>query len=537
MAYQKSKHQQKYDRQMRLWGGHGQKNIEECHVCVLGGGPTATESLKNLVLPNIGEFTVVDDQLVTVSDLGNNFFCKQEDLGKSRAESIKENMLEMNAVKGHHVQDSPSNVINGDASFFDQFQLIVASNVYGDDFLKLADLAQQKSTPLLSVRANGYVGSLRVISPDLCVIESHPDDMRIDICLFPDQIENFPELKEFLFGFDLSTMDEDIPAPAIIAQCVQQWKDAHDGKIPTTFSEKDEFVDSSFGGKQNYENYQEAKKHGSLGYLKPRVGPMVESILTNPLGENITANSNIFWIMIRGLRDFMENEGSGFLPVTTKIPDFHTTSENYMTLKGLYKARAERDRVLVVNYVRTRMNEVGKDNELLDESFISLFVKHCRDLHFDQFRSVADEYNTPNMEEIHECFDEFDMSMLTAEGAPQIMKPKLINWYLAMRLLDNFHQVNGRVPGLTDETLESDKSSFREITEAWLKEMNFEREYQYECLDELCRFGGSEMHPVSAVMGGVCSQAALKIILKQYFPFNHTFVYDGIHCQGQVFKI
>jgi amyloid beta precursor protein binding protein 1 len=64
----------KYDRQLRIWGEHGQSALERAHICVLNCGPTGSEALKNLVLGGIGSFTVVDASKVCASDLGNNYF-------------------------------------------------------------------------------------------------------------------------------------------------------------------------------------------------------------------------------------------------------------------------------------------------------------------------------------------------------------------------------------------------------------------------------------------------------------------------------
>lgn len=46
---------QKYDRQLRLWGANGQKALEEAHVCLInnGSGAVGVETLKNLVLPGM----------------------------------------------------------------------------------------------------------------------------------------------------------------------------------------------------------------------------------------------------------------------------------------------------------------------------------------------------------------------------------------------------------------------------------------------------------------------------------------------------
>jgi len=92
----------RYDRQIRLWGEEGQSSIQETTgeikwrrfiqrfhhpylVCVLGSSALASEILKNLVLAGINRFHVIDDALVELADLGQNFFVSREDVGKPRA--------------------------------------------------------------------------------------------------------------------------------------------------------------------------------------------------------------------------------------------------------------------------------------------------------------------------------------------------------------------------------------------------------------------------------------------------------------------
>lgn len=50
----------KYDRQIRIWGAHGQAALEAARICLLHAGPAGTETLKNLVLGGIASFTIVD---------------------------------------------------------------------------------------------------------------------------------------------------------------------------------------------------------------------------------------------------------------------------------------------------------------------------------------------------------------------------------------------------------------------------------------------------------------------------------------------
>ena len=50
--------EQKYDRQLRLWGNDGQKALENASVCLINATATATETLKCLVLPGVAKFYI-----------------------------------------------------------------------------------------------------------------------------------------------------------------------------------------------------------------------------------------------------------------------------------------------------------------------------------------------------------------------------------------------------------------------------------------------------------------------------------------------
>jgi amyloid beta precursor protein binding protein 1 len=96
--------EKKYDRQLRLWGANGQQALENAHVLLINSGPGAVgvETLKNLILPGIGSFTIHDSAVVTEQDLGINFFLDDSCLGKSRAQMTCEYLNELNPdVRGH----------------------------------------------------------------------------------------------------------------------------------------------------------------------------------------------------------------------------------------------------------------------------------------------------------------------------------------------------------------------------------------------------------------------------------------------------
>jgi amyloid beta precursor protein binding protein 1 len=91
--------QQRYDRQLRLWAASGQTALESAHILVVNAGATATSILKNLVLPGIGQFTLLDDKRVMQQDLGNNFFLQpgSSNIGVDyRAEQATKYLSELN---------------------------------------------------------------------------------------------------------------------------------------------------------------------------------------------------------------------------------------------------------------------------------------------------------------------------------------------------------------------------------------------------------------------------------------------------------
>ena len=92
----------KYDRQLRLWGAGGQRKLMNSHILLINADAAGTETLKNLVLPGVGKFTILDNKVVTPQDVSVNFFLPEKELGKFRADIARETLCEMNSdVEGH----------------------------------------------------------------------------------------------------------------------------------------------------------------------------------------------------------------------------------------------------------------------------------------------------------------------------------------------------------------------------------------------------------------------------------------------------
>lgn len=87
---------------IRLWAASGQNALESSRILVISASATSTSVLKNLVLPGIGHFTILDPELATHEDVGNNFFLEGlQSLGKPRAEEAVRLLCELNdSVEG-----------------------------------------------------------------------------------------------------------------------------------------------------------------------------------------------------------------------------------------------------------------------------------------------------------------------------------------------------------------------------------------------------------------------------------------------------
>ena len=120
----------KYDRQLRLWASTGQSNLENSHICLINATSTGSEILKNLILPGIGQFTIIDEKKVTKQDLSSNFFLKNQDLNEDLAVAIQKNLNELNNdVNGHAIVESLSTILAQESNlFWDQFNVVIVSD-------------------------------------------------------------------------------------------------------------------------------------------------------------------------------------------------------------------------------------------------------------------------------------------------------------------------------------------------------------------------------------------------------------------------
>uniref|UniRef100_Q7SXP2-2 Isoform 2 of NEDD8-activating enzyme E1 regulatory subunit n=1 Tax=Danio rerio TaxID=7955 RepID=Q7SXP2-2 len=242
MTDPKTSKEQKYDRQLRLWGDHGQEALENAHVCLINATASGTEILKNLVLPGIGAFTIVDGHKVSGEDVGNNFFLSSSAIGKNRAQAATELLQELNSdVSGNFVEESPDKLLDNDCEFFHRFSLVIAVQLPESTCLRLGAVLWEAGVPFLVCRTYGLIGYMRLIVKEHTVVESHPDNALEDLRL--DQ--PFTELKRHVESYDLDNMEKKdhshTPWIIVVARYLEKWYNENNSQLPKNYKEKEAF--------------------------------------------------------------------------------------------------------------------------------------------------------------------------------------------------------------------------------------------------------------------------------------------------------
>ncbi|ORX59339.1 NEDD8-activating enzyme E1 regulatory subunit-like protein [Piromyces finnis] len=504
-----------YDRQLRLWGDQGQNSLETANICLLNATVSGTESLKNLILPGIGKFTIVDDKKVTGSDVGSNFFLTIDQIGQSRAKCVTELLKNLNEfVEADYLEKDPVFLINENDKFFSQFNVIIASNMQEKELIKLNKICSNENIILVSLKTNGLFGILRSYVPEHTIIDAHPEnvtDYRLD--------RPFQGLIDYCKSFDFSEMTivehSHMPFIVILYQCLEEFKSKHDGKMPSSYSERNELKEiiKSLRLNNDEENFDEAEK-SIFKACKPTIIPsQLKEMFCDIKCSNINENSSNFWIIINAFADFAERHNC--LPHSGIIPDMKSDTEKYVELQNIYRKKFQEDFYEIRQKVNTTLAQINRPIESIKDEQIITMIKNGSDLRIIRYRTLEDEFiNQPNVSLIAQSLNEEFNNMV---------------YYLLFRAVDHFYETHYRYPGVDNDSLDNDlellKKSVEVITSQYSIDYSLIPE---EAMQEIVRAGMSEIHTVSSLVGALVSQEILKLVTCQYTPMNNTCIFNGI---------
>ena len=348
---------------------------------------------------------------------------------------------------------------------------------------------------------------------------------------------------------------------------------------------------------QDAENVQEAVQYAYLAYAKPdfdisHIQTLLQQAEEGLQQKNTNAALAEFVLLLRALSRFVETQqtatSGGQPPLTGSVPDLTASTQAYVELQTVYRKQAQ---VEFGQFHECLQHEHAKQQHevpLPSQETIDAFVQNIAKLSLIDYgpgRSLADEWHNlvgsssgaPNtvsstlIESMDDMVEEAGGASLDNDEE-QIQKLQYqldmmpLVWYLAYQACNLFFDQHQRYPGTSLES--NDTSSYE--TDAPIVEQLLEQVAHHYglahyfamsksdqdqdtpmtdhstipkvkvCTDkialEACRYGNAEIHNIAAIVGGVASQEAVKLITGHYAPLEHsTYVYNGISSMGGVY--
>ncbi|KAJ4296843.1 hypothetical protein N0V90_006891 [Kalmusia sp. IMI 367209] len=551
--------EKKYDRQLRLWGANGQIALENSHILLINSGPgvVGLETLKNLVLPGVGNFTIQDSAVVDEADLGVNFFLEEEHLGGFRAEHTCNLLKELNPdVQGSFVTEPVESWLTRPDALQPYTLILVTAPVRPELLDKLAAHADAALIPLFYIHSVGFYSHFSVhLPPAFPIVDTHPSpETTADLRL----LKPWPELLEYAAEKtkDLENMAGDdhghIPYVALLLHYLEEWKKEHNGEVPQNFKDKTAFRDivkkatrtnNAEGGEENFE---EAVSAVLKSLNPPEPSSTVKDIFKAQECIVIRENSASFWIIAHAIGLFYTKYG--VLPVPGAVPDMKARSADYIQLQNVYKTKARKDLAEVLESVRF-LERTANTSKQIDEKDVEAFCKNAAHIKLVRGRPF---HIVPADKEL--LFGSNAKSLAQKLTFPDDLLPIYIT-FLAWDKFVATHDADGlagapRVPGSSDADLDADTEKVTSIAfklaDDLVKQASYtidEDEYTTiktqigELAQELVRAGGAELHNISALTGGIVSQEVIKVITEQYVPVDNTCVFDGVKSKSSVFKV
>ena len=501
----------KYDRQLRLWGAQGQRALGETKVVAVGTSAAGTETLKNLILPGIGAFCVMafvshdakeDESMakegsstrlssspssvtaaIPSQDAASNFFLPQEAKGfTSKAQAASEYLKELNPdVSGSYRNLSLSNEenVNGGPESPEYWKrileeeaesteagnnqpmkniLVIASDMAPSMLEALADICYESGHPLIVVTSYGLIGCVRLQLPKKGhpILQPKPTNSPPDLRL----VTSFPAFRDYvesLVGGDsLEKMDSQqhghVPYPVLLAKAMQEYQKVNRDEKEGNPSK---ILPKTFAQKQDFVN----------NYIKPMARDYNKELNFQEAISNAYlayTERELSWLhdpapekgsklgqLRTALEAFVENHPDRRPPLNGSVPDMTASTKLYVQLQKLYKDQAEEDLQTMAEILRRQQADAegGSTFEAVTDDDISNFCANVYSVGHLQTRSLKEEYHTANGTADEELVDDWQMALMDPYEVP-VHTPLL--WYLALRACQVFCQKKGRYPGCVE---------------------------------------------------------------------------------------
>lgn len=145
-------------------GGPGQQLLKKAKVLVVGAGGLGTPVLQYLAAAGVGTLGVVDDDVVSLSNLQRQIIHDTGRVGDKKVESVKDALARINPNVGVEVFDARLNPENA-RELITQFDIIADGSDNFDTRFLVADTCKELKKTLVTGAVGRFDGSLTTIKP------------------------------------------------------------------------------------------------------------------------------------------------------------------------------------------------------------------------------------------------------------------------------------------------------------------------------------------------------------------------------------
>lgn len=144
-----------YSRQLYVLGHEAMKRLQTSSVLVSGLRGLGVEIAKNIILGGVKAVTLHDQGIAQWADLSSQFYLREEDIGKNRAEVSQPRLAELNSYVPVSAYTGP--LVE---EFLSGFQVVVLTNTPLEDQLRVGEFCHSRGIKLVVADTRGLFGQL-----------------------------------------------------------------------------------------------------------------------------------------------------------------------------------------------------------------------------------------------------------------------------------------------------------------------------------------------------------------------------------------
>ena len=144
-------------------GGAGQKKLLGSHILIVGAGGIGCPAIQYLAAAGVGALTIIDDDIISISNLQRQVLFTENDVGQSKVKVAKKRALEINPdilINMVNQRLTAQHFFEEGAAFFAPFDAIIDGTDNYQTRLLVSDLSVRHKVPLVSAAIGQFQGQL-----------------------------------------------------------------------------------------------------------------------------------------------------------------------------------------------------------------------------------------------------------------------------------------------------------------------------------------------------------------------------------------